>query len=119
MTIIMQITAAHAQKRCCFMGVTPLKTLESPGIIAERERIVAVKTDAELRFQTFFCTGRGRAIRLFERRAELAHALISHRLSNLLDGHPGCADQLPGALEALLNQEAMNGNSVGTAKVFL
>ena len=70
-------------------------------------------------FRHFSVPAGGRAIRLFERRAELAHALISHRLSNLLDGHPGCADQLPGALEALLNQEAMNGNSVGTAKVFL
>src|SRR5699024_1752000 len=35
MTIIMQITAPQAQKRCCFIAVTPLNALECLIIVAE------------------------------------------------------------------------------------
>ena len=36
MTMIMQITAPQAQKRCCFIAVTPLNALECLIIVAEK-----------------------------------------------------------------------------------
>ena len=35
MTMIMQITAPQAQKRCCFIAVTPLNALECLVIVTE------------------------------------------------------------------------------------
>ena len=53
-----------------------------------------------------------------ERRAELACALIANRLRNFLDRHSGRADQFSCVLEALLDQEAVNGCAIGAVEAF-
>ena len=44
--------------------------------------------------------------------------LIPYSLCNLLNGHPGGADQLLCPSEALLNQKAVNRHAIGAAEPF-
>ena len=55
-------------------------------------------------------------VMLFERSVELARAFIAHTLRNRLDRHSGRADQLPRALQTLLDQKAVNGHTIGAAE---
>lgn len=80
--------------------------------------LVAVKTDAELRFPTFSVLAGSHAILPLERCVELAHTLIPHSLRNLLNGHSGGADQLLCSPEALLDQIRVDRYAVGAAKTF-
>ena len=69
-------------------------------------------------FRHFSVLAGSHAILPLERCVELAHTLIPHSLRNLLNGHPGGADQLLCSPEALLNQKAVNRHAIGAAKPF-
>ena len=69
-------------------------------------------------FRHFSVLAGGHAILPLECCIELAHTLIPYSLCNLLNGHPGGADQLLCPSEALLNQKAVNRHAIGTAKPF-
>ena len=119
MTIIMQITAPHAQKRCCFIAVTPLNALECLIIVAETVGVCRCQNGRGVAVSDIFLYWPGgHAILPLERCVELAHTLIPHSLRNLLNGHPGGADQLLCPTDALLNQKAVNRHAIGAAEPF-
>ena len=69
-------------------------------------------------FRHFSVLAGSHAILPLERCVELAHTLIPHSLRNLLNGHPGGADQLLCPSEALLDQIRVDRYAVGAAKTF-
>ena len=69
-------------------------------------------------FRHFSVLAGSHAILPLERCVELAHTLIPHSLRNLLNGHPGGADQLLCSPEALLDQIRVDRYAVGAAKTF-
>ena len=115
----MQITAPQAQKRCCFIALTPLITLECLVIIAGNVGVLSLsKRTQSCGFRHFSVLAGSHAILPLERCVELAHTLIPHSLRNLLNGHPGGADQLLCPSEALLDQIRVDRYAVGAAKTF-
>ena len=69
-------------------------------------------------FRHFSVLAGSHAILPLERCVELAHTLIPHSLRNLLNGHPGGADQLLCPSEALLDQICVDRYAIGAAKPF-
>lgn len=54
MTMIMQITAPQAQKRCCFIALTPLKALECLDIVAETKAVCRCQKGREVAVSDIF-----------------------------------------------------------------
>ena len=119
MTIIMQITAPHAQKRCCFIAVTPSQCFGMSDYCSRKGGCLSLsKRTRSCGFRHFSVLAGSHAILPLERCVELAHTLIPYSLCNLLNGHPGGADQLLCPSEALLNQKAVNRHAIGAAEPF-
>ena len=119
MTIIIQITAPHAQKRCCFITVTPSECFGMSDYYSRNRGCLSLsKRTQSCGFRHFSVLAGSHAILPLERCVELAHTLIPHRLRNLLNGHPGGADQLLCSPETLLDQICVDRYAIGAAKTF-
>src|SRR5699024_1752001 len=77
MTIIMQITAPHAQKRCCFIAVTPSECFGMSDYCSRNRGCLSLsKRTRSCGFRHFSVLAGSHAILPLERCVELAHMQI-------------------------------------------